>query len=235
MNSFATLKPEKKSLEKLLLFALIPAVLAAALVLAVLIFRHYRTTVAESPGLLATEGRRPPSPIAEAHAREGFDLLLNQNKPVDAQAIFEACVRDYPDYADAYHGLAIAQREAGDPTKALRNHERALELAPERADYYWWHGVTCQRLNNHAAAINTLKLGLKAADTRHLRPGLLHVTLAQSLRAQGAHKDALSYNEKAIAQNPENAWYYQERGLTHRALGDSARAEADFNKAREMQ
>ncbi len=235
MNSSSTPKPDKKSAQKLLLLALIPAAITVTLVLGVLLFRQYRARVAESAAQLATEGRRPPSPTAEAQAREGFDLLLNQKQPVDAQAIFEACVREYPDYADAYHGLAIAQREAGDPAKALANHERAIELAPERADYYWWHGVTCQRLNNHDAAINTLKLGLKAADTRHLRPGLLPVTLSQSLRAQGAHKEALSYNEEAIAQDPENAWYYQERGWTQRALGDQARAEADFNKARELQ
>jgi len=114
-------KPDKKSAQSCFLLALIPAGMTVALVLGVLgalLFRHYRTRVAESAAQLATEGRRPPSLTAEAHAREGFDLLLNQNKPVDAQAIFEACLRDYPDYADAYHGLAIAQREAGDPTKA---------------------------------------------------------------------------------------------------------------------
>jgi len=98
-------------------------------------------------------------------------------------------------------------------------HERAIELAPERADYYWWHGVTYQRLKKPRRGDQDSRTGLKAADTRHLRRGLLHVTLAQSLRAQGAHKEALPYNEETIAQNPENARYYQERGSTQSRFG----------------
>ncbi len=96
MNSSSTPKPDKKSAQKRLLLALIPAAMTAALVLGVFLFRQFRARVAKSDAQLATEGRLPPSPTAETHAREGFDLLLNQKNPVDAQAVFEACVRELP-------------------------------------------------------------------------------------------------------------------------------------------
>ena len=207
--------------------------IAAGLLLRFLLLQRSRVEVAE-PGTQPTPvWTNTPSLTAEAIASQGFDLLLKQRDPAGAKAIFEACLRDYPDYADAYHGLAVAQRETGDPATSLTNHDRAIELSPERADYYWWQAETYKRLNNHEAAIKVLERGLKAPNTTLCRPGLLQVTLAQSHRARGDLQRALAYNEEAIALNPQSKWYYQERGWTYRALGDNERAETDLSRGGE--
>ena len=175
----------------------------------------------------------PTAMSAKAIAAQGFDLLLKKNDPAGARTLFEACLQEHPGYADAYHGLAVAQRETGDTANSLTNHDRAIELSPDRADYYWWQAETFQRLNDHDAAIRILERGLEATDARLIRPGRLQVALARSYRAQGNLQKALEYNEEALALNPESKWYYRERGYTYRALGDRERAEADFARGRE--
>lgn len=227
--------------KRILLWAVFPSVLALSAALAVvlllrfLVVQRSRVEVAEPGAPPVAERTPPPSSAAKAIASQGFDLLLKKRDPAGAKAVFEACLREYPDYADAHHGLAVAQRETGDPATSLTNHDRAIELTPERADYYWWQAETYRRLNNHDAAIRTLERGLEAKDTRLIRPGRLQVALAQSYRAQGNFLKALEYNEQALALNPESKWYYRERGYTYRAMGDRERAEADFARGRESQ
>ena len=229
----------KSARKRILLWAAFLSVLAvgvaiaAGLLLRFLLLQRFRLEVAE-PGTQPTQiWTKTPSLTAEAIASQGFDLLLKKRDPAGAKAIFEACLRDYPDYADAYHGLAVAQRETGDPATSLTNHDRAIEMSPERADYYWWQAETYKRLNNHVTAIEVLERGLNAKNTRLCRPGLLQVTLAQSYRVQGDLQKALAYNDEAIALNPQSKWYYRERGYTYRALGDRERAEAGFARGQE--
>jgi tetratricopeptide (TPR) repeat protein len=186
-----------------------------------------------SPASSAEAWKTSPGMSSEAFVAQGFDLLERRDFS-SAMPIFEAFIREHPDQADAYHGLAIAQRETGNPAMAITNHNRAIELAPERADYYWWHGVTYQRLNNHNAAIQTFERGLEAQNTNRLRPGLLHVSLAQEYRAKGNLQKALELNEQAIALDHENQWFYLERGHTYSALGQSAEADADFARSKQI-
>ena len=231
---------DTKSTQKRLLFWAVFAsmcafciAIGAILLLRFLLFQRSRLDVAERGPQPVEVRTNSPSLTAEVIASKGFDLLLKKHDPAGAKAIFEACLREYPDYADAYHGLAVAQRDTGDPATSLTNHDRAIQLSPERADYYWWQAETYKRLNNHATAIEVLERGLNAKNTRLCRPGLLQVSLAQSYRVQGDLQKALAYNDEAIALNPQSKWYYRERGSTYRALGDRERAEADFARGKE--
>ena len=240
MNEPSLSDSDRKSTRKrILLWAVFPSILAvcaalaAVLLLRFLVLQRSRVDVVEPGAPPVAEQTNPPSLTAKAIASQGFDLLLKKGDPAGARAVFEACLREHPEYADAYHGLAVAQRETGDTARSLTNHDRAIELTPERADYYWWQAETYQRLNDHVAAIKTLERGLEAKDTRLIRPGRLQVALAQSHRAQGNLQKALEYNEQALELNPESKWYYRERGYTYRALGDRERAEADFARGRE--
>jgi tetratricopeptide (TPR) repeat protein len=160
-------------------------------------------------------------------------LLFQKKDFSGAIAIFQDCIRDHPTYHDAYHGMAMALRDAGDPAKALPNHDRAIELSPQRADYYLVRGITCQRLKNHDAAIKTFELGLAAKDTRYCEPGFLQAALAKSLRARGELQKALTFNTQAIELNPENDWLYLERAYTYLAMGQTERADADFATSKE--
>ncbi len=188
---------------------------------------------AKSAAPPAEAWKTSPAMSSEDLVAKGFDLLEKRDYR-GATAIFEAFIRENPDQADAYHGLAIAQRETGNPAMAISNHNRAIELTPERADYYWWQGVTYQRLTNHETAIQAFERGLEAQNKKRLRPGLLHASLAQEYRAKGNLQKALELNEQAIALDPENQWYYLERGHTYSALGQPEKADADFARSGDL-
>ena len=182
MNPISGTKTESKSTQKLLLLLAVGAFATAALFLGLLFYHPSRLKVPESfaqpaksasePADLAVqpaEGRRSsPSWSPAAQAAKGFDLFFKEKDYVGAIAIFQACVLEHPDYADAYDGLAMAQREAGDPATALPNHDRSIKLSPERADYYRVRGITYQRLQHHDAAIESFALGL-ARKTRSMQ------------------------------------------------------------------
>lgn len=236
MNPSSTSASNGKSTKSPLLICAIAACSGAALVLGLILIRQTQVEVVQPAAQPAEVGTTAPLLSAEIQSAKGFDLLLKRHDPEGAKAVFEACLREHPEYADAWHGLAVAQRDAGDDLAvSLRNHDRAIELAPERADYYWWQGETYKRLNNHDASIKTLERGLNAGNTRHIRAGQLQVSLAQSYRAKNDLRKALELNDEAITLGPGNKWYYRERGYTYRALGDRERAEADFSRGSEIE
>lgn len=220
----------------ILLWAILASLVATAFgLLALFLYLHAARPVAGPPPTLEPPKGDSSQP-AEEYTAQGFELLFEKRQLASAIATFEDCLRNYPNCAEAYQGLAIAQRDAGDPALAMRNHDRAVELDSERADFYWERGVTCQRLQDHAAAIATFETGLKWINRGGpgFAPGNLHVGLAQSFRAKGDLQKALAHNEQAIALNPNKDWFLRERGYTYQAMGDHQRAQADFNSARNM-
>jgi tetratricopeptide (TPR) repeat protein len=166
-----------------------------------------------------------------AYTTEGFAFLHKHRQYSNAIVAFEACIREYPKHSDGYHGLAQAQREAGDPAAALLNHDRAIQLDPDRHDLYWERGVTYARMKNHDGAITNFEACLE----RNSRFANAHLGLAEAYRTKGDFKTALLHNDKAIALKPGSAWFFRERGNTHRSMGNQELAEADFAKARELE
>jgi tetratricopeptide (TPR) repeat protein len=167
----------------------------------------------------------------EVFTSEGFALLHRKQQPSNAIVAFEACLREYPDNSDCYHGLAQAQRETGDPASALQNHARAIQLAPGRHDFYWERGVTYARMKNYDGAITNFEACLER------KPGFANAQLGlgEAYRNKGDFKTALIHHDEAIALNPRSAWFHRERGNTYQKMGDQERANADFAKARDLE
>ena len=168
--------------------------------------------------------------MARALVTEGFDFR-REGQLVEAVASFEAAIRAEPGYSDSYHGLAQVQREMGQPTEALTNHDRAIELDPKRHALYWERGVTHQRLKNYDAAIKDFEACLE----RNRQFANAHLGLGECYRAKGDLQKSLNELEQAIALKPDSDWFHRERGNTHRQMGDQDKAEADFAKMRELQ
>jgi tetratricopeptide (TPR) repeat protein len=171
--------------------------------------------------------RLPP----KAYTAEGFAFLHRERRYADATTAFEACIRAYPDHSDGYHGLAQAQREAGDPSKALVNHDRAIQLDPERPELYWERGVTYARMKHVDGAITIFEACLE----RNSRFANAHVGLGEAYRTKGDFKSALIHHDEAISLNPRSAWFHRERGNTYRNMGEQELANADFAKSRELE
>lgn len=78
-------------------------------------------------------------------------------KPLAPNATDGLCLQclvkaSLPTGADIGRDSSFAERFTRE-TKALSNHDRAIALSPERADYYLVCGLTYQRLKNLVAAI----------------------------------------------------------------------------------
>jgi tetratricopeptide (TPR) repeat protein len=177
-----------------------------------------------------TTGQSHNREAAKAAAAEGY-ALKRSGQSAQAIAAFEAAIRKDSDYSDSYHGLAQAQREAGDPSAALIHHDRAIQLDPARFDLYWERGVTYLRLKNYEAAITDFEACLE----RNRRFGNAHLGLGKAYRSKRDFQAALMHHDKAIALKPDSDWFYRERGNTYQKMGDQQRADADFAKAGELQ
>lgn len=177
-----------------------------------------------------TTGQPHQRETAKAIAKEGY-ALKRRGQSAEAMAAFEAAIREDPTYSDSYHGLAQVQRDAGDPSAALLQHDRAIQLDPARFDLYWERGVTYLRLKNYDAAITNFESCLE----RNSQFGNAHLGLGEAYRAKGDFQTALMHHDKSIALKPDSDWFYRERGNTYQKMGDQQLADADFAKARELQ
>jgi tetratricopeptide (TPR) repeat protein len=199
-----------------------------AIVLGLYWFMQGRAS-ARSPASQAQSTTASPTPSRE-RLDEGY-LLQRERKLPEAVAVFEAIIRDEPDNSDAYHGLAQAQRETGDLVTAMSNHDRAIQLNPQRYDLYWERGVTCQRMKDDAGAISNYEACLER------KPSFAnaHLGLGEIYRSKGDMDKSLKHLDQAIALKPDSDWFYRERGNTHQKMGNQQLAEADFAKMRELQ
>jgi|ERR1051325_205084 tetratricopeptide (TPR) repeat protein len=184
-----------------------------------------KSGIRPAPPPSEVEAPLPPSALtAEAYA------FHRNHQYSNAIASFEACIKQYPEFSDAYHGLAQSLRESGDPAKAVASHDRAIELDPNRFDLYWERGATYLRMKDYDHAITNFQACLERngnfATAQH--------GLGEAYRGKGDFKEALVHHDAAIAMNPGSAWFLRERGNTYRKMGDKERADADLARAKEL-
>ena len=94
------------------------------------------------------------------------------------------------------------------------------------AGIYAVTGMCAQRLFMSAQAIRDFNLAL-ALDPKANVFG----PLGEAQSEAGDFKGALASFDKVIAAKPNEPYYYRQRALAWRALGDKARAQADFKTA----
>ena len=118
----------------------------------------------------------------------------------------------------------------GDYNGAIAKYTEALQLNSNLADAYNNRGAAYDDMGNHNAAINdfnkAIELNPNFADAYHNRA----IAYVLSGKFDLALKDA----SKAIELNPNDGIAYQLRGMIYRDMGDNARAQADFDKAKQL-
>lgn len=136
-------------------------------------------------------------------------------------------LRREPRYADAHFLLGIAAAGTGRFAAAVDAIERALALAPGRADYHAQHARCLSMLQRERAA--------RAAAERALalgpRDALTFDTVGVVLARAGLHERAAEAFRRATALAPARADFQYNLGTSLRILGDFAGAEAAFERA----
>jgi tetratricopeptide (TPR) repeat protein len=165
-----------------------------------------------------------------AYLKHGFSFITARDA-ARATLAFETCLKYYPDNPGAHNGLGILLRDKGDFPASLTHHDRAVELAPKIPSHPWERTVTLLRMGEAEKAIKDCQLALEQ-DPAFANA---HNTLGIIYRNQRNYAEALKLHDQAIESDSRREDFWRERGVTHQAKGDQAKAAADDARARELQ
>jgi tetratricopeptide (TPR) repeat protein len=136
-------------------------------------------------------------------------------------------LRDRPDSARLYSGLAAIHLELGDIDKAIEDCSIAIRLEPRSAEAYNNRGYMVTEKRDFDRAIKDFDYAI-GLDPNHAAAydnrGLVWSATEQYDKAIGDHTTA-------IRLDPKNSRYYNNRGNVYSATGDYTKAIEDFNEA----
>ncbi len=132
------------------------------------------------------------------------DMSLAESIPLMEAAVTSALDID-PDLGEAQTALAALFRSQGRADEAIAAYERAIELAPGYATSYHWLAELWR--TDHNRPDLALPLIRKAQELDPLSP-VINITVAETLRDLGLHKEALAQIDHAIEISPAFASAY---------------------------
>lgn len=196
------------------------------------------------PERRAMESRPTESTEAFRAYLQGMDLAgrRDPSKAHWEQAVerFETATRLDPEFAQAWAELSEIHsfvyhlrldRTEDRVAEALRTAERSLAIAPDLAQghralgyyYYWIH----HDFDSALAAFERAEQG-RPNDSQVLG-GIAYVK-----RRQGDFEEALDYLQRALALDPESAWWATEVGITFHTMRRYLEADRYFARAIEL-
>ena len=148
----------------------------------------------------------------------GFAQINAHNQPFDRLS------------AEDYFSMSISLHQRGEHKQAVESYSRAIELAPQRAEFFNSRGATKSILGDHQGAIadfdEAIELDPQLAEAFNNR-GAVKKTSGDLL---GAIED---YN-RAIRLYPQDPAVFSNRGIANRERGLLQEALADFDRAIEF-
>ena len=176
---------------------------------------------------------------AEAFSNRGFVYMSTK---LFGQAVkdFNRAIQLAPNNPWNYIYRAQCLR-ATDKAAALADFNKAVELAPnsfyvysERGNFYENEKDFSKALEDYTRAIELDKREEVPALNLYNRAGV-YQKMNMSGRAIDDYSRAISIMESQSQKNPLLPWVYRKRGECYQALGDGARAQADFKKFADLQ
>jgi tetratricopeptide (TPR) repeat protein len=173
---------------------------------------------------------------SEAWGEYGIVLMAHGFREEAAECYEEAARFDPEDYRwPYYHGVTVA---VGDRNEALRDFERALEIAPQNlsvrlrlAEWYYDLQKVGEAAEQFGAAADRLAAGLPKTETTMYK-ARTEVGMARVLKDQGKKQDALNWAMRAAASplgHRRDVW--QLIAELHQQLGDTEAAIAASDAA----
>lgn len=155
------------------------------------------------------------------------EQLRLQGRLVDAEAIYQQIIQQYPDAHYAFHGLGLVALDAGNQTLAIDLINRAIAYNDKIAFYYSNLGEICRRSGRLEAAVAageraTLLAPKEAASFYNL--GLAYTDQQQL-------DEAIRCYRKTVKLQPNHGLAYNNLGAMLERTGDLAEAEKCYAKA----
>lgn len=200
---------------------------------------------------------------AEVYACRGsiYDDLGEYSRAIED---YDKAIQINPNYAAAYNDRGIAYKKLQDQERAIKNYSEVIRLNPNKESYYYNRGNSYYALENYAKAIDDYTSAIKINpyfieaynnrgsvydDLKEYKKAIADYTAALKINPNYAsaynnwgwtcynlkdYKQSLEKYTKAIECNPYNSLYYKNRGRVYQAMGNTAKAQEDFAKSKEL-
>jgi tetratricopeptide (TPR) repeat protein len=132
-----------------------------------------------------------------------------------------------PDYADAWFLLGALAAEHGNYGKALALIERAIALAPRKAEYEAHRGRCLIALHRPREAFEAADRALRLDASDALTLDTIGVVMTRA----GAHAEALIPFRRAVARDARKSAYHYNLAASLQFVGELEAAEAEYREA----
>jgi tetratricopeptide (TPR) repeat protein len=169
----------------------------------------------------------------QALIRDDFEIgnkLFMEGKYLGAIAIFQEIVKQVPDFAEAYHKLALCFIETNESDKAIPYLEKVVELKPEFVPYYLTLGEIYLETGKGDEAI---KYFTKAVE---LQPDNAEVLfkMGKAYCTIQKYDKAVEVLQKSIELEDSYAYSYYQIGIAYDKLENREKTIENFEKFLEM-
>lgn len=151
---------------------------------------------------------------------------------------YELAIKDYseaillkPNYADAYYNRGITYKELNRYELAIADFNKATQLKTNFYQAYYNCANTYCDLNQYERAIQDYDRAIQINPNYYQAYNNRGLAYAKGLRQYGR---AIQDFDRALQLNPNLAATYNNRGVCYQALGEYAKAQADFAKAKQL-
>ena len=169
----------------------------------------------------------PDSAAAHILAGEALDGL---ERTPEAIAEFQAAAKVSPREPNLHFGLGYLHWRSHQYDEAKREFENELALDPNNAQALTYLGDIEMKRNNLDTALPFLRKAVRARNDIRVA----YIDMGAILMQQKQYKDALTALRRAVALDPTQPDAHYRLGQLHRAMGNTAAAQAEFNKVHEL-
>ena len=166
-------------------------------------------------------------------ARSLEDRVWRSLRARDTKQALAACeqlTREHPGYASGWHTASQLALRLNNPAAALAAIDKALAIEPGNTDGLLQKGLCLGKLGDTAA----LEPLVAELATRELSTAYRHSTLGLLYTQLERREEAVTCYERAAALEPDRAKHHYNIAALQRSLGDIEQAEANFDKAIEL-
>ena len=179
---------------------------------------------------------------SEAYSNRGFLNYMAKNYPASIKD-FNSAVEFNPNYAQNYIYRSLYWRQiAKDNARGLADLNKAIELDPNNAHFYSNRATFYKYdMKDYASALEdyTRAIELEKDESnlslRYFSRAALYKDMNSFEKAIADYTQAIELSAQSDSVKVLVPWMYRGRAECYEALGDTANAQADMNKYRELE